>query len=241
MMTATGSRQAGSLASLATASVSQPVSRRHFTRQRRSLSANQRQHAARLASLHLPKLAQRLRHNNTPDNTPVRVAVYLPDFGELPTQPIVDWCVRLGYQVYLPIIRSAQTSGSSTQHRTKHQKQHRTQHRRMSFAPIHQHKLLTLPSLPHALGMQQIHSRHLLPAAALDVVFCPLVAVDRQGNRMGMGGGFYDATLADARSLVKVGWCYDFQLVEYLPAQPWDVAMDWVLSPSGCLQVSPQS
>ncbi len=68
-------------------------------------------------------------------------------------------------------------------------------------------------------------------AFALDLVLAPLVGFDLQGNRLGMGGGFYDRSFAHLlrhRHWLKprlVGLAYDFQQVKHLPAQPWDVPL----------------
>lgn len=201
-----------------TANFEQPISknppRRHFTRKRRVLSINARQQFARMASLSLPKLSARLPKN-------AKIALYYDGFGELPTQPILDWCVRMNYQAYLPVV------GSLGQ-----------RDKRLRFVPIYHHKLINLPTYLHSLGMKQNHSRKLLWARDLDVIICPLVAVDLDGNRMGMGGGFYDRTLAKShqsgiKKPLKIGWCYDFQVVEQLARQPWDVPLDGLITPSG--------
>lgn len=188
-------------------------SRRQFTRLRRQLNANQRRQLARDASLHLVKLQQRLPAN-------ARIGIYYDGFGELPTQPLLDWCQRLNYQAYLPVVGSLGNDD-----------------KRLRFVPIYHSKLLNVPTRIHSLGMKQNHSRKLLWATDLDVVICPLVAVDRQGNRMGMGGGFYDTTLgkayrSGAKKPLRVGWCYDFQVVEQLQSQPWDVPLDGLITPS---------
>ncbi len=71
----------------------------------------------------------------------------------------------------------------------------------------------------------------------MTAIFCPLVAVDRQGVRLGMGGSFYDRTLNHTKAL-KIGWCYDFQLTDQLPKHPWDIAMDIVITPSHFLRLT---
>ena len=193
--------------------------RRHFTRQRRQLTANQRQQCAHNASRHLVKLQQRLPAN-------ARIGLYYNGFGELPTQPILDWCLRLNYQPYLPVVGSLGRNKKGNNDKT------------LRFVPIYHAKLINVPTRIHSLGMKQNHSRKLLWARELDVIICPLTAVDKQGNRMGMGGGFYDTTLGKSyRSGVskplKIGWCYDFQVVEQLARQPWDVPLDGLITPSG--------
>ena len=67
---------------------------------------------------------------------------------------------------------------------------------------------------------------------ALDVILMPLVAFDRRGHRIGMGGGYYDRTFAFKRFkrtssrplLVGVG--FELQCVDAIPAEPWDVPLD---------------
>ncbi|MCG3809920.1 5-formyltetrahydrofolate cyclo-ligase [Psychrobacter sp. Ps4] len=196
-----------------TSTVSNPP-RRQFTRQRRQLSDGARSNMGQAASLHLTKLQQRLPAH-------ARIGLYYDGFGELPTQPILDWCQRLGYLPYLPVVGSLGDDD-----------------KQLRFVPIYQSKLLNVPTRIHSLGMKQNHHRRLLWARELDVIICPLVAVDLNGNRMGMGGGFYDTTLgkgyrSGAKKPLKIGWCYDFQVVEQLQRQPWDVPLDGLITPSG--------
>lgn len=193
--------------------------RRQFTRQRRKLTDGERRQYARLASLHLIKLQQRLPAN-------ARIGLYYDGFGELPTQPLLDWCQRLGYFPYLPVVGSLGRDNKGNMDR------------RLRFVPIYQSKLLNAPTRIHNLGMKQNHHRRLLWARELDMIICPLVAVDKSGNRMGMGGGFYDTTLGKSyqsglKKPLKIGWCYDFQVIEKLVRQPWDVPLDGLITPSG--------
>lgn len=193
--------------------------RRQFTRQRRQLTAGERRQYARMASLHLIKLQQRLPPR-------ARIGLYYDGFGELPTQPLLDWIIRSNYQPYLPVVGSLGRTRNGNDDK------------RLRFVPIYHKKLLNVPSRIHSLGMKQNHHRRLLWARELDVIICPLVAVDKSGNRMGMGGGFYDTTLgksyqAGLKKPLKIGWCYDFQVVEQLARQPWDVPLDGLITPSG--------
>lgn len=74
------------------------------------------------------------------------------------------------------------------------------------------------------------------PEVQPDVVLVPLLAFDRQGGRLGYGGGFYDRTLAGLRRLkpvTAVGLAYDGQEVEAVPRLDYDQSLDWVLTPSG--------
>ncbi|MFV0275865.1 MAG: 5-formyltetrahydrofolate cyclo-ligase [Parahaliea sp.] len=67
----------------------------------------------------------------------------------------------------------------------------------------------------------------------LDLILLPLVGWDRRGRRLGMGGGFYDRTLAGARPSLLVGLAHDLQEVPRLPEAAWDISMDYVLTGGG--------
>jgi 5-formyltetrahydrofolate cyclo-ligase len=73
-----------------------------------------------------------------------------------------------------------------------------------------------------------------LRPAALDLVLLPLLAFDRQGNRLGSGAGYYDRSFAFLREVARparpllVGVGYHFQEVPALVPQPLDVSLDFV-------------
>ena len=64
----------------------------------------------------------------------------------------------------------------------------------------------------------------------LDIVILPLLAVDEQGNRLGYGGGYYDRYLAKHTSSLKIGYCFDFQMLKSLPSEETDVALNMVVT-----------
>jgi 5-formyltetrahydrofolate cyclo-ligase len=77
------------------------------------------------------------------------------------------------------------------------------------------------------------------PVLEPDVLIVPLLAFDRDGWRLGYGGGFYDRTLRGLRarkSIVAVGVGYDGQQIEAVPHFDYDERLDWVLTPSGALR-----
>jgi 5-formyltetrahydrofolate cyclo-ligase len=78
--------------------------------------------------------------------------------------------------------------------------------------------------------------------AQMDIVFVPLLAFDKSVNRLGMGGGFYDRTLAQTtyknanQSPFLIGVGYDFQQhSNYLPTEKTDFRLDAVVTPSKLL------
>jgi 5-formyltetrahydrofolate cyclo-ligase len=62
----------------------------------------------------------------------------------------------------------------------------------------------------------------------------PAVAVDRQGTRLGRGGGSYDRALARVRpGVLVVAALYDGELVDRLPVQAHDRPVGAVVTPGG--------
>lgn len=76
----------------------------------------------------------------------------------------------------------------------------------------------------------------LLEADALAAIVMPLVAFDAAGHRVGMGGGWYDRSLAPVREAATrpllVGVGYEMQRVDALMPAPWDVPLDAVCTES---------
>ncbi len=61
------------------------------------------------------------------------------------------------------------------------------------------------------------------------LVLMPGLAFTKQGDRMGYGGGFYDRFLAEEPNHPTIALCYDFQIVEHLPTEEFDIPVDTVL------------
>ncbi|MEQ1705656.1 MAG: 5-formyltetrahydrofolate cyclo-ligase [Rickettsiales bacterium] len=88
----------------------------------------------------------------------------------------------------------------------------------------------TLVAGKYGISCPQPHLPEIIP----DVVIVPLVAFDGSGNRLGYGGGYYDATLAHLRirneKLLVIGVAYAMQRVEKLPVHTGDQKMDMVVT-----------
>lgn len=70
----------------------------------------------------------------------------------------------------------------------------------------------------------------------IDAVLVPGLAFDRSGGRTGFGKGYYDRLLHSSCS-VKIGLCYDFQVIESVPVQEHDVIMDFIVTEKEIIQV----
>lgn len=85
---------------------------------------------------------------------------------------------------------------------------------------------------PWAVMQPPLDAPHVYP----DLVLVPLVAVDRQGTRLGQGKGHYDRVMPELRRrgalLIGVGWAVQMLDME-IPADPWDLPLDGFASPEG--------
>lgn len=187
----------------------QKLLRKHLRKQRLALTKRERNYHASQAYRQLSKLGKYQKGT--------KVGLFLDAFGEMPTQPIANWAKKQGFELYLPVVTHA--------------------NKPLKFVKISQYTLKNNRLIRHKLGMQQPAYGKMVMAKQLDVLFMPLVALDKQGNRMGMGGGFYDKTLAKCKNKpVKIGWAYDFQCVEHLTTNYWDISLDMVVLPSNFLR-----
>lgn len=80
------------------------------------------------------------------------------------------------------------------------------------------------------------------PVLVPDILIVPLVGFDAAGHRLGLGGGFYDATLTGLRAarnagdpVLAVGYAFAVQQVAELPSGPLDERLDWAVTERGAL------
>ena len=69
----------------------------------------------------------------------------------------------------------------------------------------------------------------------IDCVIVPGAAFDRNGNRLGLGGGYYDRFLQHVPNAKRVALSFDYQLLETVPAEPHDAKMDIIITESETL------
>jgi len=88
-------------------------------------------------------------------------------------------------------------------------------------------------------GLREPVNDVIFDSRKLDLVFTPLVAFDKQGNRVGMGGGYYDRTfsfLNKRKHLFRpklIGLAFDCQSYEHIDASTWDIPLFQVITESG--------
>ncbi len=96
----------------------------------------------------------------------------------------------------------------------------------------------------HRYGIEQPTYIESLETAALDLCLMPLVGFDMSGNRLGMGGGFYDRYFEylnnndcsePTTQLAGIG--YEFQKQQQLPTQSWDVRINHLFTERGYFKI----
>ncbi len=143
--------------------------------------------------------------------TSKRIALYFASDGEISTDSLMAHIWQSGRQCYLPILSNL--AGG-----------------RLWFAPVHANStfLINRFGIPEPV----VASRELRYAKQLDLVLMPLVGFDNHGNRIGMGGGYYDRTLAFRHRRQNwlgprlIGLAHACQRVGLLETNPWDIPLD---------------
>ncbi len=164
---------------------------------------------------HHSQQLRRLASDFKPFRHSRRIAFYIAAGGEIDPAPLMKLALMAGKQVYLPILRRRPAKG-------------------LWFASHHPGGRLQLNrfKIPEPI----VHARRIVMPWSIDMVFVPLVAFDLRGNRLGMGGGFYDRTFAFKQQRNHwwgpklIGLAHDFQRVDQLPTQPWDIPLDAVIT-----------
>ncbi|MDR1809072.1 MAG: 5-formyltetrahydrofolate cyclo-ligase [Prevotella sp.] len=96
-------------------------------------------------------------------------------------------------------------------------------------------KLVFRPVIPNGryvvseLGIKEPAGADFTEFGTVDMVIVPGVAFDRNKNRLGRGGGYYDRFLPSIKAQ-KTGVCFDFQLFDSIPVAEHDVKMDMIVS-----------
>jgi len=148
------------------------------------------------------------------------IAIYLARDGELNGEAFIHWCWENNKEVYLPVIHPF-TKG----HLLFLRYQAQTEMKISAFGT----------------NDPKLDVRLIKPTKDIDVILTPLVAFDVLGNRLGMGGGFYDRTLANLpqdnkirknSSPYVIGIAHDCQQIEQLPIELWDIPLKEIITPT---------
>jgi 5-formyltetrahydrofolate cyclo-ligase len=172
---------------------------------RRKLSRREQQQAANILSR---KLSQ-----NPSFKFAKRIALYLANDGEVNTQLAIQQAWQRGQTIYLPVINPL----------------------RKGFLWFVEYRPNS-PMRTNRFGITEPdpkYNKRIAPRF-LQAVGLPLVAFDSQGNRLGMGGGFYDRSFEFCRQAGAkpklFGLAHQCQQVETLPLESWDIQLENIIS-----------
>jgi 5-formyltetrahydrofolate cyclo-ligase len=147
--------------------------------------------------------------------TGARVAIYLPFDRETNTAALLVAARRRRVRIFVPVVSDLR-------------------HRRLRFYPLtgRTRRGVFGISVPHRNG-RAVEPRW------FDLIVVPLVGVDPEGRRLGMGGGFYDRALSFRRDRQRwmgprlVGLAFECQRAHTVFADSWDVRLDSLATESG--------
>jgi 5-formyltetrahydrofolate cyclo-ligase len=149
-----------------------------------------------------------------------KIAIYLANDGELDTSPFINWCWTNKISVYLPVIHPFSKG---------------------NLLFLRYEKTTILIKNTYGILEPTLDVRNIITVDKLDIIFTPLVAFDTGGNRLGMGGGFYDRTLANwhiqyqqnkQTKPLPIGLAHDCQKVEKIPFEIWDIPLPKIITPT---------
>lgn len=187
---------------LTAADLSRPQLRRLLRKARRALNASAQRQAGEKLYRQLSQHPLFRRSRH--------IALYLPADGEIDPRPLMRAAQRRGKATYLPVL--------SAWPRT-----------RMVFQRVRANERLR-PNRFRIAEPTPTPSRQ-RKVWALDLILLPLVGFDPEGGRLGMGGGFYDRSLAylqrrhNWHKPTLLGLAHECQKVDRLALASWDVVL----------------
>ncbi|MEO1321579.1 MAG: 5-formyltetrahydrofolate cyclo-ligase [Pseudomonadota bacterium] len=139
------------------------------------------------------------------------VAVYLPIGSEIDPKPLMSKLIAAGANLALPCVQDDGT---------------------MVYRAYKRGDMLE----QRPFGLLEPNAE--VPMVNPTLVITPLLAFDRNGNRLGYGKGHYDRALAKLRDNGRVfvcGLAFFGQEVEAVPAESHDIPLDWVMTERGSI------
>jgi len=152
------------------------------------------------------------------------IALYLANNGELDLQPFIHWCWQQNKHIYLPVV-------------------HPFSKGHLLFLRYENNSIMAINR--YNIEEPKLDVRYIKPIQQLDIIFTPLVAFDSTGARIGMGGGYYDRTLAnwyenyvqDAQySPSIIGIAHDCQQITEVPHEVWDIPLPRIITPTRTIE-----
>ncbi len=138
------------------------------------------------------------------------IALYLANDGEINPAFLISKLRELGKQCYLPVLTGDEG-------------------RELAFVAYQ----VETPLIKNKYNIPEPEYKEefAIPPQDLDLVLMPLTGFDEKGQRLGMGGGFYDRTFEFIRAAEKpllIGLAHECQKVLKIPAEHWDIPMSGI-------------
>lgn len=131
------------------------------------------------------------------------IYAYIACRNELETADIISWCLSYGKHVAVPKVQGE---------------------------IMHFYEITALSDcVPGAFGILEPAGEEKDRITTPGFMLVPGLAFDKNGNRLGYGGGFYDKYLASHEEIITAALGYDFQIVEKVPSEPHDKKMDYLI------------
>ena len=130
------------------------------------------------------------------------IGLYWPMLYELDTRPLIKLLVEKKIDIYLPSVSSNQ----------------------LKFFQWKLNDTLTFNRLKFYEPKQKSIQKN--PS----LIIVPMLAFDKKGHRLGYGKGFYDKFFEKNKNLIYLGYGYEFQEVNYLPFEPFDLRCNAIIT-----------
>ena len=157
------------------------------------------------------QLAKNLQQNPIIQNAKT-IAVYLANDGEINLHSFTNWAWQQGKNICLPIL-------------------HPIVKKHLLF--LKYQTTSELITNKYSIKEPKLVLQNIVPLEQIDVILLPLVGFDKNCNRLGMGGGYYDRTLTQWHNnrhqhTALIGVAHRCQQVAKLPIEPWDIPLDQI-------------
>jgi len=187
--------------------------RNTYREKRNSLSPEQQSQAADAVADLIVKQPQFLESKH--------LGFYMANDGELDPLPLMRRACELGKICYLPILRNIEYP--------------HLYFVRYTFGD-------DLEINDYGIPEPRFEPSKTFNPSQLDLVFAPLITFDRQGNRLGMGVGYYDRSFAfkkqsNVQNPPLIGLAYGLQETESIPPEEWDIPINAVCTESAFIEL----
>ena len=129
------------------------------------------------------------------------VCVYMDAFNEVETSYIIDECKKQSKTIVVPVVEGDD----------------------IYLSP------LTETYRKGAFGIREPMPARKFSKDKVDIFAVPALAFDLYGGRVGFGRGYYDKLLKETAGM-KVGLCYEFQVVDFINCESHDILMDYIIT-----------